>query len=318
MLWLGGFLALEVATSTPDALCPPLEQVQSAIKARVGEVKGDYHAEFALVRASDGRQALELSLRDGSKLVLERELPLTGLGCQDAAQAIALVLERYFDAVEKPEPPEANPEPIPVRPSDQPLAAPVASASHGVPKPAPAAATARAWEARLGFGYDAELGLAPTLGVALFPVAWRWGTRFGVGVALDIAPFLMPLTQSVREREISASTLQAALSLPLRWRLEPWSLAVGPWAQLRLQRAEATSLTNAQPAYRLIAGGGLVAQIGWSPAPAWMLGCGIAAGAQATGASSRFTLRRAETEPKPVLVPETWFGQGQLILGRDL
>ncbi|MES1182863.1 MAG: hypothetical protein ABUL60_03555 [Myxococcales bacterium] len=318
MLWLGGFLALEIATSTPDALCPPLEEAESAIKARVGEVEGDYHAEFALVRASDGRQVLELSLREGSKLVLERELPLTGMGCQDAAQAIALVLERYFDAVEKPEPTESNPEPIPVRPIDQPLAKPVASASHEIPKAAPSAAAARVWEARLGFGYDAELGLAPTLGVALFPVAWRWGKRFEIGVALDVAPFLMPLTQTVREQEISASTLQTAMSLPVRWRFEPWSLALGPWAQLRLQRAEATSLMNAQPAYRLVAGGGLVAQISWSPAPAWLLGCGVAAGAQAAGASSRFTLRRAESGPKPVLVPETWFGQGQLILGRDL
>ena len=109
MLWLGGFLLLDLTTSTPDALCPPLEEARAAVKARVGEVAGDYHAEFALIRATDGQQALELTLREGRVEVLRRQLPLDAAGCQDAAQAIALVLERYFDAVERPVEHEAAP-----------------------------------------------------------------------------------------------------------------------------------------------------------------------------------------------------------------
>src|SRR6188768_841163 len=98
MLWLGGFPALDITTSTPDALCPPIEEARAAIQARVGEVRGDYHVEFALVRGVDGRQVLELTVREAEQQVLARELPLDAGGCEDAAQAIALVLERYFDA----------------------------------------------------------------------------------------------------------------------------------------------------------------------------------------------------------------------------
>src|SRR4051812_27057029 len=119
MLWLGGFPALDVTTSTPDALCPPVEEARAAIQARVGEVRGDYHVEFALVRGVDGRQVLELKVLEAQRQVLTRELSLDGSGCADAAQAIALVLERYFDAVEKP-PAVSKPEPIPVRADEQP------------------------------------------------------------------------------------------------------------------------------------------------------------------------------------------------------
>lgn len=318
MLWLGGFPALEVTTSTPDALCPALEETRAAVKARVGEVQGDYHLEFALIRSGDSQQVLALSLREGQTPVLERELSLDGVGCQDAAQAIALVLERYFDALEKPTPPAPNSEPAPVRPGDQSLAKSATAPPRDVPEGPPPAAAERAWQAHVGFNYDWKLGIAPTLGVALFPVAWRSGAHWQIGLALDVAPFLTSLTERVREQEISAFTLQTALSLPVAWRSAPWAAAVGPWAQLRLQRAEATSLAHAQPAYRLMSGWGGVIQLSWSPAPVWTLGCGVAAGAQAAGATSRFALRRADGGTEPVLVPESWFGQGQLTLSRDL
>ena len=109
MLWLGGLHALDLTTSTPDALCPPLEEARALVKARVGEVRGDFHAEFGLIRRDDGSQALQLVLREGVEPVLRRELPLDEAGCEDAAQAIALVLERHFDALDRPDPPEPAP-----------------------------------------------------------------------------------------------------------------------------------------------------------------------------------------------------------------
>lgn len=318
MFWLGGFHALEVTTSTPDALCPSVAEARAAIEARVGEVRGDYRAEFALVRALDGRQVLELSLREGPEQVLARELPLDGAGCEDAAQAIALVLERYFDAVEKPAASGTNGEPIPVRLDEPPVRVATAAPVHdAAPSPAPVL-TAPAWRARAGFGYDLHLGSAPLLGLALFPGAWKLTRRLALGVALDVAPFASSLRQEVRGQAISAFTLQAALSLPLTWRLDPWSLAVGPWAQLRFQRAEGASLAHEQVAYRAVAGLGAVAQLGWSPATHWTIGLGVAAGSQAAGAASRFVLRGADGAAKPVLVPEPWFGQSQLTLVVEL
>src|SRR4051812_41631150 len=169
MFWLGGFLALEVTTSTPDALCPPLEEASAAIKARVGEVRGEYHVEFGLVRGNNGQPVLKLEVREGAQKVLERELQLDDAGCQNAAQTIALVLERYFDAVEKPTARAPDLEPLPGSAG--------AELSQKSPPPVtrelaldpPRAAARTAFRGSAGFTYDLELGLAPTLGIGFFP-----------------------------------------------------------------------------------------------------------------------------------------------------
>jgi hypothetical protein len=156
------------------------------------------------------------------------------------------------------------------------------------------------------------------VGVAVLPEAFRLTPRLQLAVALDVAPFLSALEQRVREQEISALSVQTALSIPLVWHFEQWSASLGPWAQLRFQRAEAKSLTHSQRAYRVVPGAGGVLQLAWSPASRWTLGLGVAGGAQATNATSRFVLRTTDTGPKPVLVPETAFGQGQLTLALEL
>jgi hypothetical protein len=264
----------------------------------------------------DGRQVLELTVHEAQQQVLARELPLDDAGCQDAAQAIALVLERYFDAVEKPVI-ASNPRPIPVRTDEQP-----SQNSPPVPTPevtvAPMTASARGWRARAGFVYDLELGIAPSLGLVRLPEAFRLTPRFQVGVAVDVAPFLSSVEQSVREQEISAFSVQGALSIPLVWHFEPWSASVGPWAQLRIQRAEAESLSHQRRAYRVVPGIGGVTQLAWSPGSRWTLGLGLAAGAQATTGTSRFVLRTTDAGPQPVLVPDAWFGQAQLTLAVEL
>lgn len=317
MFWLGGLLALDVTTSTPDALCPPLEEARAAIKARVGEVRGAYHVEFALVRAADGHQVLELDVREGQQKVLERELQLDDAGCQNAAQTIALVLERYFDAVERPAPaPDLEPIPAATHP-DQSQNSP-APQDREVPAADAAPAPSRAVRASAGVSYDWELGVAPTLGVGLFPTALRLGPRLQLGVMLAVSPFLRRHTQRVRTEEISAFTLQGALALPLSLSFAPWSTSIGPWAQLRFQRADAPSLSHHRPAYRTVPGFGGFAELGWSPRPGWTLGLGVAAGAQAADESSRFVLRGADSETNLVLVPASTFEQAQLTLAFEL
>src|SRR6478752_343602 len=165
MLWLGGFHALDLTTSTPDALCPPLEETRAAVKARVGEVRGDYRAEFALIRASSGQSALELVLREKEQEVLRRELPLDDAGCDDAAQAIALVLERFFDAIERRSEPAPAEEPAPAQvaplPHEQPHTATPSAAQERAERE-------RAWQVRAGFVYDLKLGLADNLGTTYY------------------------------------------------------------------------------------------------------------------------------------------------------
>ena len=315
MFWLGGFPALEVTTSTPDALCPPIEEARAAIKARVGEVQGDYHVEFSLIRGLDGQQRLQLVVREAEQPVLERALPLDDSGCQDAAQALALVLERYFDAVEKSPASDSILESVPGRPSGQ---TEPAVARPGAAPPTSkrvAAASEGAWRLRVGFLYDQQLGPALNLAGALFPGALRMPAGLELGLGLDVAAFARPLSETVRAQEISAFTLQSALSLPLGWRLGSWFTAVGPWAQLRLQRAQAPGLSHEQPASRWLPGFGATAEVRWRFAKLWSLGLGFVAGAQAAGEASRFVLRRPDAGPEPVLVPERWFGQSLLTLG---
>ena len=320
MLWLGGFLALELTTLTPDALCPPLEEARAAVKARVGEVRGSYHADFSLVRGDDGHQVLDLRLRDGAQQVLHRELSLDEGGCQDAAQAIALVLERYFDAVETPDDDQSVPQESPP-PASTPESPPTASTAAVVNDSTPvesASAIDAVWHVHAGIARDFALGFAPSVGVAFFPGAFRLSNSLRVGMMLDVAAFLRTERQVVREQEISAFTLQGALAAPLELHLGKWQGSAGPLAQLRLQRATAPSLAHQQPAYRGIPGFGGFAALGWAPAPLWTLAGGVALGRQIRGAAPRFVLKGGGTDSSTVLVPEAWFGQAQLTIGRAL
>jgi hypothetical protein len=314
MLWLGGLLALDVTTSTPDALCPPLADVRAAVQARVGEVKGDYHAEFSLLRGQGGRQALRLLLRAGSEPVLERQIELEGVACQDASQAIALVLERYFDAVERPATPHPEPVPGPTEPAPVPK-----RDSADAPREAAAPTNSEpGWRAHAGFAQDTELGAAALLGVALFPSQWRPTSTLRVGAAFDLAFFVSPITETVRAEPIRASTLQLALSAPLELHSGVWSSGVGPLTQLRLQRASAPSLTQGRTAYRALFGFGGMARVGWSPVPRWLLLASVGGGGQLVSASSRLVLQRSDGSQSAVLVPQPWFAQAQLTLGMTL
>jgi hypothetical protein len=305
MLWPGGFLSLDLATSTPDALCPPLEEARAAVEARVGEVRGEYHAEFALIRSDDGQPALRLSLRDGAAEVLRRELPIDGAGCQDAAQAIALVLERYFDAIEAPTTHPSAPmlESVPVsvlspRPQrDEPIE-PREPENHDL-------------GLQLGALYDVELGAAATLGASFYPQTWRFRPDLRWGIGLQLAPFLSRQHEAVRDGQIEAFSLQSSLSGQLVWQPSWWSVSVGPWAQLRLQRAEASELERARVAYRAVPGLGALAQLGVRGSRWWSLSIGLAGGAQLRSAASSFVLKR-DAGSFAVLVPEPWFGQAVL------
>jgi hypothetical protein len=323
MLWLGGFLALDLTTRTPDALCPPLEEARAAVKARVGEVRGDYHAEFALIRADDGQQKLDLSLREGRDEVLRRELALDAAGCQDAAQAIALVLERYFDAIEQPTQPasSADLELVPERHTTT-IVGPGATTIVGPTTrdtAPPAKAAARTYDvgAHAGLLYDHELGLAGTFGATLYPLALHVLPNLSLGVGVELSPFFQRETEVVREQEILAFSVQGAVYLPLTWARAPFRASLGPWAQLRLQRADAPTLQHEQVAYRTVPGFGGLAQLGFTLSPSWSLLAGGAAGSQLRSAASRFVLQRT-TGQNEVLVPDAWFGQGQLTLEMKL
>ncbi len=319
MLWLGGFHALDLTTSTPDALCPPLEEARAAVKARAGEARGDSHAEEGLIRGPDGRQALRLLLREGTETVLRRELPLDEAGCDDAAQAIALVLERHFDVIERPDLSEAATpklESVPATPEPA-LAQVVPALAPPAPRQSderagPAAAPTNAWSARAGLLYDWELGVAPVIGVTFLPRSLEWGTHFRIGAALEIAPFVQRRTETVREQELTQATLQASLSVPMLLRLSSWTFALGPWAHWRFQRGRGPTQLNGVVSYRAVPGLGAFVQLGKDVGARWSVVAGAAFGGQLPGSAAQFVLRKDSGAQSAVLVPQAWFAQAQL------
>jgi hypothetical protein len=302
MFWLGGFFTLEVTTSTADALCPPLDEARAAIQSRVGDVRGEYHVAFSLVRSDAGGKVLDLVVQNKNVEVLHRQLPLDESGCRDAAQAIALVLERYFDAVETP---ELEPVPVPAhRASDRAVAA---------RKPE---TTDTEWRADLSLLYDRNFGFAPRFGVQLFPAGLRLSPRTHLGFGFEASPFATKLHETVREQSIDARTVELAVSFPLELRAGPWSAALAPSAALWLQRAEGASLPDEHPGYRAIASGGAHGTVQWAWSAPWRLSLGAAAGLLAKGATTRFVLQTREDGRVPVLAPEPWFGQVWLGVAR--
>lgn len=303
----GALLALEVTTSTPDALCPPLDETRAAIAARVGEVNGQYRVDFALIRSQDGGRALKLDVRLDEQPVLQRELPLNQSGCDDAAQTIALVLERYFDAIEHPPLPAPAPEQEPVPETVKPNVSQFSTPASARPR-----ARHRSLRAAAGLVVAHELGWAPSVSLELRPVWLRPAAHLQLGWGLALAPFVASRVQVVRERELGERTLQIATWLPAELSWGSWSLWLGPWAQLRIQRAQASSLTHENPGYRSLPGLGGVGGLGWSPAGATAgltLGLSAAYGRQLVGAGARFTLRDADGNKTEVLVPENTFSQ---------
>ncbi len=110
---------LIVDTPSPDALCPDLTRTRETVHARLGEVGEEgYRATYTIVheRGDNPKDFVKLELVDSAGAVrLRRELPI-GESCSAVADAIALVLERYFrtlvdDAASEPLEPEPTPEP---------------------------------------------------------------------------------------------------------------------------------------------------------------------------------------------------------------
>lgn len=101
---------LSVESLSPDALCPPEQDTQRAVAARLGQVEldGTWRATYVLVHRTRG-DFVSLRLFDpGGALKLERELPVQSGSCAALAEVIALVLESFFLRSEETAAPTAS------------------------------------------------------------------------------------------------------------------------------------------------------------------------------------------------------------------
>jgi hypothetical protein len=94
--------ALTVESGSPDALCPDLAQTREAVAARLGTLRvarPGWRARYTIGHSPDstGGDFVRLEVFDPDGIArLQRDLPMTGRSCVDMAQALALVLDRYF------------------------------------------------------------------------------------------------------------------------------------------------------------------------------------------------------------------------------
>lgn len=89
---------LSIESLSPDSLCPPQQETQAAVAARLGrvEIEGPWRATYVLVHRTRG-DFVTLRLFDPSgALRLKRDLPVQSGSCASLAEVMALVLERFF------------------------------------------------------------------------------------------------------------------------------------------------------------------------------------------------------------------------------
>lgn len=320
-----GATGLHVQTDTPDALCPPLESVREAVRSRLGEVEGGpYEARFGVVRGGNEEPdslVLTLTGAEGAEL-LRREFPLSSLSCTDAADVIALVLERFFQQMSAVEPEPASDdaaasseastapagstarasEPAPEPPSSPPP--PARPSEAGRPDEERAALTGGGWDLRGQGGAHTSLTSSAGVGAA-FQVPSPLGGLRGQ-VVLDA---LWPLSsRRVQEQDLSLA-LQSSwffASGLLLAETGRWSWGAGPLVGLELEQAEIEGAPQLSDGVkrRLLLGLGAHAVGRYALSAPVQLELGLRGLPMLTGATRRFAVRDAGGAELEVLRPE--------------
>jgi hypothetical protein len=255
---LGLLSGLSVETGSPDALCPDVASARAKIGSRVGELEGPasaWRVRYTIVHAPDSTAGdfVRLQIFDSAdELRLSRDLPLTAESCDTMAQAMALVVERFFRALvgERASEPEADPA-QPVTASASASASPP-TVDQGVRERG--AADSRRPPAFLLAVQAGVLGppLRPTFG-SLFVV--RAGVPLSLATSLGFV--LVPWTEDL-ERGGKAHLQAGLLRLTPGWdfALAGARVSVGPTLSLAAERAWTTGVPSSTSQYRATAAAG--------------------------------------------------------------
>ena len=304
---------LTVESGSPDAWCPDLATTRRAVSDRLGTLAlsdgQGWVARYTIGHAPDGGgDFVQLVLRDGQGVQrLERSLPVHGESCDTLAQAIALVLERYFRELQAPAAESSAPlrsEPPPAAPAPPPKSAPIRSRARPI---------ALAAEAGLSLGSSsAVLGL-------------RMGAWFGDWFYASFAPqvLLPPESERLHDADERARGSASVVEVPLRLsaglgsRTSSLSWRLGPELRVSVRRASSLIVEGvSEPssdsaatgwALALGASGGVV----WWPVPA--LGFSAGGAVDAGISETRFQVKAGSEHAQQVLASPTV--QGQLLVG---
>lgn len=240
---------LIVESSSPDALCPPVKDVEEAVRGRLGSVElpEPWTLHYESVHRDTG-DYVRLELRDPSaKVELRREFSGSGESCATLAQVMAVVVERYFRGLQSEDDstttsaPKLADQPPPKQRARKEFAAPVSSHA---------------------FEIGAALTAEPAGGALLRYVLERPGARaLGfVAVELGVEPVVdrEAVLQGLAERVSAHAGVwlgpRGWLGAHSAWRLGPLLLA-------RFERVGTVGLAESSHGTRLVPQAGLGAGV---------------------------------------------------------
>jgi hypothetical protein len=307
---------LTLETGSPDAWCPDLVATRRAVSDRLGtlalEGEQSWVARYTIGHAPDGGgDFVQLVLRDGQGVLrLERTLPANGESCDTLAQAVALVLERYFRQLQTP--------------TAEPVETPEAPAAPA--QPAPLVSERSAPTLARPLAVAAELGLS--IGSTSALLGLRLGAWFGDWFQASLAPqLLLPpettaLVDSLERSRGSARVVEVPLRLGvgLGRRTTRLSWRAGPELRLSLRRASTEGVLVQQQGVERSgdsSGTGWALAIGtsagvvWWPVPA--LGFSASGAVDAVVSETRFEVA-AGADPSRQVLPSA-NPQGQILFG---
>lgn len=309
--WASPGLTLE--TGSPDALCPALPTAREAVERRLGTLVvasgAGWRARYTIAHAPEGTQMdfvrLELFAPGGS-LQLSRDLPLEAGACSTVAEAIALVLDRYFRKL--PLGGGASAEPMPVAETPAASAAespswtavPAAPPLRDVPPPPEPEPGRRAaapvepfWRVAAIFATSTAAG--PGLGLQAVRESWPH-VYTGAELSLDWSADSQRLADGVR---VSARSFSGALALGWGGHWGVLRGYVGPALRVSLEHGTALGLQQNFADERLRAAAGLGAGLVTGFSQHWSLSA--TTGLEASLGGGQFVIDRQEVlRPAPL------------------
>jgi len=301
---------IDVVPGTPEVACPDQVAVQKALFAQVGNgapapgwrlIYRSADDTAAGVRGRRGALRLELA-DDRGQSRLRRQLRVEGRDCRAQAEAIALIVYRFFAQLGGTGSGSLPPSPPPVRAlpaSPPPIPPPLASPPPAVLR---ASATARP-PPRLRLSLEAGAGLwtrRPGTGTSVFGLRVAWAN---VEAAFSVlAPRAPAAERPADGGEVEGSALGMAISLGLVWEGARLRLHGGPMSIVCRESARTRGIA--------ISGenAGTTAALGLAAGASWGLWGGFRLGFEAGLGHAVFGNRFVVGGWGRVLAPPPWQG----------
>jgi hypothetical protein len=281
LAWPATAAPVDVLPGTPEEACPNRAEVQKALSAQVGNgvpARGwrlSYRSKADSTAAGGaGRRAvLHLELADErGQSRLRRQLRVEGGDCRAQADAIALIVYRFFAQLAGSDIEALAPAPLPSR----------------LPR-------------RLRLSLEAGAGVwtrRPGTGTSVFGFRLAWAnleTAFSV-----LAPRATAAERPADAGQVEVSALGMALSVGLVWQGARLRLHGGPLFLVSRESARTSGI--AVPAQNV----GTTAALGLAAGASWWLAGGVGLGFEAGLAHAVFGNRFVVGGWGPVLAPPPW------------